>query len=95
MAIAFPATVAVFPDWVTTAAALSQFATRGAGDQNGDFTAAPLPPGKYRVLATTQSVRWNVPEDLDRLMLVLSRGQKVEVGSKAAAQTSVEAIRVY
>jgi hypothetical protein len=45
------ATVAVFPDWVTTAAALSQFATRGVADQNGDFNAARLPPGKYRLLS--------------------------------------------
>ena len=79
---------------MTTAAALSQFDTPGLDDQNA-IHAAPLAPTKHRVLATTQTVRWNVPEDLDRLLPVLSRAHDLEVGSEAATLTSVEAIRVY
>jgi hypothetical protein len=35
----------------------------GQTDQNGSHTSRALPPGKYRVLATTQAIRWDVPED--------------------------------
>jgi hypothetical protein len=47
------------------------------------------------VLATTQSVRWNVPEDLERVLLVLFQAKDVEVAPNGVAQVAVEPIAIY
>jgi len=79
--IAVPnATVIAVPDWVTTVAALSRVPSHGKADQNGNYTFRSLRPGKYRVLATPQSVRWDAPEDLEKVLLVMFQGERCGVG---------------
>jgi hypothetical protein len=83
------ATVIVVPDSVTSVAALSGDAIRGNTDQTGNYTSRPLPPGKYRVLATSQAVRWGVPEDLEKVLLVLFQAKEVELDAKAKVQIAL------
>jgi hypothetical protein len=89
------ATVVLIPQSVASAASLSRLSVRGQTDQNGIYISPALTPGKYRVLATTQSVRWNVPEDLERVLLVLFQAKDVEVAPNGVAQVAVEPIAIY
>ncbi len=83
------ATVVVIPDSVTTVPALSRIVTHGKTDQNGNYSVRSLPPGKYRVLATPQSVRWDVPEDLEKVLLVMFQAKDIELESKATLQITL------
>jgi hypothetical protein len=76
------ASVMVAPLTVSTVGGLARVRTRGQADQNGTFTALILAPGKYRVVAMAQPVRWGVPEDLEKLLSVLFEASTVELGSK-------------
>jgi protocatechuate 3,4-dioxygenase beta subunit len=89
------ATVIVVPDAVTSVPLLSRDVIHGKTDQNGTYGFHSLPPGKYRVLATTQSVRWGVPEDLEKVLLVLFQAKDVELDAKAALQITLEPIPIY
>lgn len=89
------ATVVLIPNSVTSAPQLSRDSVHGMADQNGSYTSPPLAPGKYRVLATAQTVRWGVPEDLERVLLVLFQAKDVEVAPKAAAQIKLEPVPIY
>lgn len=89
------AVVTLDPDSVTTAPLLFRMSTRGMTDQNGSYTSPPIPPGKYRVLATAQMVRWGVPEDLERVLLVLFQAKGVEVAPKTTLQVAVEPVPIY
>ena len=89
------ATVIVVPDAVTSVPLLSRDVIHGKTDQNGTYGFNSLPPGKYRVLATTQSVRWGVPEDLEKVLLVLFQAKDVELDAKAALQITLEPIPIY
>ncbi len=88
------ASVVVVPESVTTVAALSRDAIHGKADQNGDYSIKSLPPGKYRVLATPQSVRWDAPEDLEKILLVMFQAQDVELASKATLQVTLAPVPI-
>jgi hypothetical protein len=89
------ATVMLIPDSVNSARQLSRDAVHGSTDQNGAYASPPLVPGKYRVLATAQAVRWSVPEDLERVLPALFQAVAVEVASNGAAQVAVSPIAIY
>jgi protocatechuate 3,4-dioxygenase beta subunit len=89
------ATVIVVPGSVTSVPALSRTHTVGHTDQNGNFTTKSLAPGKYRVIAIPQTVRWDVPEDLERVLLVMFQANDVELDVKASAQIALAPIPIY
>jgi hypothetical protein len=89
------ATVILIPQSVASAPSLSRLSVRGQTDQNGIYISPALTPGKYRVLATAQTVRWNVPEDLERVLLVLFQAKDVEVAPNGVAQVAVEPVTIY
>lgn len=89
------ATVLVVPDSVTSAPQLSRDSLHGMTDQNGSYTSPPLRPGKYHVLASTQTVRWVVPDDLEKVLLVSFQAKEVEVAPKATLQVAVGPVPIY
>jgi hypothetical protein len=89
------ATVILIRQSVASAPSLSRLSVRGQTDQNGSYISPALTPGKYRVLATTQALRWTVPEDLERVLLVLFQAKDVEVAPNGAAQITLEPIAIY
>lgn len=89
------ATVMVIPDSATSAPLLSRLMTRGQADENGNYTSPPLAPGKYRVLATSQRLRWAVPEDLEKLLPVSFQANPVELASQATGRMTVPAVPIY
>lgn len=89
------ALLVLLPDSSSTVPALSRLAVRGRADQSGSYTSPPLMPAKYRVLATTQTIRWNVPEDLEKVLLAMLQAKSVEVAPKAKAHVAVEPVAIY
>jgi hypothetical protein len=89
------ASVVLIPDSVSTVPALARLAVRGQADQNGSYTSPPLAPGKYRALATTQTIRWNVPEDLEKILLAMFQAKSVDVAPKAKAAVTVEPVAIF
>jgi hypothetical protein len=89
------AAVVLIPESVTTTPALARLAVHGNADQNGKYTSPPLAPGKYRALATTQAVRWDVPEDLEKVLLAMYQAKDIDVAPKSAAQITVEPVVIY
>ena len=89
------ATVLLIPDFVTSVRDLSWGSVHGIASPNGTYTSPPLVPGKYRVLATTQTVRWNVPEDLEHVLPVLFQGKDVEVAPKTTAPVTVSPVVIF
>jgi protocatechuate 3,4-dioxygenase beta subunit len=89
------ATVIVVPGSVTSVPALSRTHTFGHTDQNGNFTAKSLAPGKYRVIAIQQTVRWDVREDLEKVLVVMFQANDVELDAKASAQIALAPIPIY
>jgi hypothetical protein len=89
------ATVVLIPDSVTSVPALSRLLIRGQTDQNGMFTSPPLTPGKYRVLASAQSPRWDAPEDLEEVLLLMFQAGEVELGSKSTQTITLQPIPIF
>ena len=89
------ATVILVPESVTSVPALSRTHRVGHTDQNGNFTLKSLAPGRYRVLATPQAVRWEVPEDLGKVLLVMFQAKGVELDVKASAHISLALMQIY
>ena len=72
--------------------ALSSTLVSGTTDQNGDFqTAAPLPPGKYRVLASSTPIAVAANE-VDRLWQARSKATDVQVPPNGSAKVALELI---
>jgi len=88
------ATVLLVPASVTSVPSLARDLIHGQSDQNGSCTFQPLPPGKYRVLATTQWIRWGAPEDLEKLLPVLFQAKEVELSPKDNLQIPVEPVPI-
>jgi hypothetical protein len=84
----------VIPDSVTNMSALSRVLTHGQTDQNGSYTSRSLAPGKYRILATSRPVRWEIPEDLQRVLLVMFQAKEVELGSLDNLQVTVALVEM-
>lgn len=89
------ATIAIVPASATTASALSRMAIIGLADQYGKYAPQPLPPGKYRVLAFPQAVRWDSPEDLEKVLPLLFQATDVELDTKVPAQLSLSPIAIF
>jgi hypothetical protein len=89
------ASVVLIPESVTTAAALARLTVRGQADQSGSYASPALAPGKYRVVATTQTVRWSVPEDLEKVLLAMLQAKSVEVAPKAKLEVTAEPVPIY
>ena len=89
------ATVILVPASATTVGEISRLAVHGFTDQNGIYRSPPLVPGRYRVLATTQHVRWNVADDLEHVLPVLFQGKDVEVAPNGTAQVMVSPIVIF
>ena len=85
----------VVPDSVNNTGALNRVQTRGKTDQNGNFNVKSLAPGKYRVLATSQAVRWDVPEDLEKVLLLMFQAKTIDVDGKVPARVSLEPVPIY
>jgi hypothetical protein len=85
-------TVVVIPESVTSVPLLSRAAIHGQTDQNGSYISRLLAPGKYRVLATTQAIRWGVPDDLEKVLLVLFQAKDVDLDGKAMVVIAVEPV---
>ena len=89
------AAVLLVPDAVTSARQLSHDGVHGTTGPNGTYTSPPLIPGRYRVLATAQTVRWNVPEDLEHVLPVLFQGEYVDAAPKASVQVAVTPVVIF
>jgi len=89
------ASVVLIPEGVTSAPDLSRMSVHGMTDQNGSYSSPPLAPGKYRVLAIAQTVRWGVPDDLERVLLVLFQAKAAEAAPKATTQIAVVPVPIY
>jgi protocatechuate 3,4-dioxygenase beta subunit len=88
------ANVIVVPEGVSTVVALARSRHLGQCDAGGNFTAS-IVPGKYRVLATAQTVRWDVPEDVEKVLLVMFQGKEVELDAKAPAHITVGPVQIF
>jgi hypothetical protein len=63
------ATVIATPEAVMSTASLSGLMRHAQTDLNGNYTAPSVALAKFRVLATTQAVRWNVLDDRKKCSL--------------------------
>jgi Carboxypeptidase regulatory-like domain len=82
------ATAIVVPDYVISAGQLARLAHHGGNDFK-------LPPGKYRVLATAQTIRWNVPDDLEKLLPAILQGELVDLDGQTPVQITVKPVTIY
>jgi hypothetical protein len=89
------ATVILMPDSVTSVALLSKSAMHGQTDQNGNFTSRLLMPGKYRVLASAQSMRWDAPEDLEKVLPVMYQAKEVELGPGSTLAITLQPAPIF
>jgi hypothetical protein len=83
------ATIVIVPESATTVA---QFAYRSIHVAAGTNA---LPPGKYRVFAISQPVRWEVPEDLEKLLLASFQGAQITLDDKTPVQISLTPVSIY
>jgi hypothetical protein len=81
--------VAIVPESAATEADLSAVMTVGQTGPNGVYSASALPPGKYRVLATNETIDL-AANRVDKLWAAQSRGQEVEIGANASVQVKLE-----
>jgi protocatechuate 3,4-dioxygenase beta subunit len=88
-------TVVLIPESVASVPQLSRDSVHGMTDQNGRYISPPLVPGNYKVLATTQTIRFSVPEDLEKVPMVLFQAKDVEVAPKATAKVAVEPVAIF
>jgi protocatechuate 3,4-dioxygenase beta subunit len=81
--------VIVIPESAGTEAEMSAAMTFGPTGKDGVYTARALPPGKYRVLATTESINF-ASNHVDKVWMAQARAQEVEIGASANVQVKVE-----
>jgi protocatechuate 3,4-dioxygenase beta subunit len=77
--------VAIVPESAVTEASMSAAMVYGQTGANGVYTARSLPPGKYRVLATNETIDL-AANRVDKLWLAQQRAQEVELGPSASVQ---------
>jgi hypothetical protein len=87
------ATVIVVPESVVTAPQFSILARPGSTGSTGTYTSRTLAPGKYRVLALTRSYQ-QTPEDIDRILVALSKAQTVEIGPRTNVQVALRPVPI-
>ncbi|MGA3236168.1 MAG: carboxypeptidase-like regulatory domain-containing protein [Bryobacteraceae bacterium] len=81
--------VAIVPESAATEAEMSAVMSFGQTGQNGVYSASALAPGKYRVLATNETIDL-AANRVDKLWAAQSRGQEVEIGANASVQVKLE-----
>jgi hypothetical protein len=89
------ASVLVLPDSATSPATLSRMAVHGQTDTGGKYAAPSLTPGRYRVLATAAAIRWDVPDDLEKVLLAMFQAKDVELEVKASLQISLVPVMIF
>jgi hypothetical protein len=87
------ASVVLIPEGATTPPLLSRLMQSSPADGSGVSTWGTLAPGRYRVLALTRSVRL-IPEDIDKLWLVLSQAKEVQLGPKDTVQVNLQPVSI-
>jgi hypothetical protein len=86
-------TVLLVPQQATSAALFSTLAKPGQTDSEGHFVWHDLAPGKYRVLALAHSYR-SIPDDIDKLLLLLFKALPVELDSKSQVSVSLQPVSI-
>jgi hypothetical protein len=81
--------VAIAPESAATEAEMSAVMTFGQTGPNGIYLASALRPGKYRVLATNETIDM-AANRVDKLWAAQSLGQEVEIGANANVQVKVD-----
>jgi hypothetical protein len=81
--------VAIVPESAATEAEMSAAMTFGQTGANGVYTAKSLPPGKYRVMATNETISL-AANRVDKLWTAQGRAQEVEIGANASVQVQLE-----
>jgi hypothetical protein len=84
--------VAIVPESAATEAAMSAAMVYGQTGANGVYTARSLPPGKYRVLATNETIDL-AANRVDKLWLAQQRAQEVEIGPSASVQIKLQPLQ--
>jgi hypothetical protein len=78
----------VVPDYVMSTGQLARLAIHGGNNFK-------LPPGKYRVLASAQAIRWNVPDDLEKLLPAMWQGELVDLDGQTPVRITVTPVTIY
>lgn len=81
--------VAIIPESAATEAEMSATMTFGQTGLSGVYLANALPPGKYRVLATNQTVDL-ASNRVDMLWAAQSRAQEVEIGVNGSVRLKLQ-----
>ncbi len=87
------AQVVVMPASVASEGVLAAALVSGQTDQNGAWSTALLPPGKYYVIATELPVDKS-PESIGKLWRSRNKCEEVELGPGAAAQVTLAPARL-
>ena len=85
--------VAIIPVETPSEAALPESLIVGDTDQDGNFTQAALPPGKYLILATFMKLDRTV-ERVSRLWRARSHAKTIEIGPKGSVSVTLEPLRI-
>ena len=81
--------VAIIPESAATEAEMSAVMTIGQTGPNGVYSSSTLAPGKYRVLATNETIDM-AANRVDKLWAAQSLGQEVEIGANTSVQVKLE-----
>jgi hypothetical protein len=81
--------VAIVPESAATEGEMSALMTIGQTGADGVYSALALAPGKYRVLATNQTIDL-FANCVDKLWTAQSRAREVEIGANANVQVKLE-----
>lgn len=81
--------VAIIPESAATEGEMSALMTVGQTGADGVYSALALAPGKYRVLATNQTIDL-FANHVDKLWTAQSRAREVEIGANANVQVKLE-----
>jgi hypothetical protein len=81
--------VAIVPESAATEAEMSAVMTFGQTGMNGVYSTTALAPGKYRVLATNETIDL-AANRVARLWAAQSLGQELEIGANARVQVKLQ-----
>jgi hypothetical protein len=86
--------VAIVPESAATEGETSAVMTVGQTGPDGVYSARSLAPGKYRVLASYETIDL-AANRVDKLWAAQSRAQEVEIGPNASVQVKLEVLAGY
>jgi len=81
--------VAIIPEWAATESEMSALMTIGRTGPDGVYSTIALAPGKYRVLATNETIDL-FANRVDKLWAAQSRAPEVEIAANANVQLRLE-----